>query len=83
MKRFVIIGLVVAGCLFFCTGCSSLGPTPDTRAVVVSHPETKTEPAVPVITNGSPIKTIQGMVNLFATLLVIPNVPNPAQSVAP
>jgi hypothetical protein len=83
MKRFMVIGLVVAGCLFSCSGCSSLGPTPDKRAVVESHPETKTDPATPVLTNGNSSRTIQGMVDLFAALLVGPKTPDPSQSVAP
>ena len=83
MKRFMFIGLVGAGCLFSCTGCSSLGPTPDKRAVVESRPETKTDPAPLVLIDGHPGRTVQGMVNLFAALLDAPETPDPSESVAP
>jgi len=83
MKKFVVMGLVVAGCLFSGTGCSSLGPTPDQRAVVESRPETKTDPATHVLTDGHPSKTVQQMVNLFAALLVGSDIPGPSESVDP
>jgi len=83
MKRFMVIWLAVMGCLFSCTGCSSLGPTQDKHPMVVSLPETKTEPAAPVVTHGNPNKSIPGMVNLFAAFLIGPNTPVPPQPVDP
>ena len=82
MKTSMMFGLMAAGCLFWCTGCSSLGPTPAQRAALESRPETKAEPATSVSTDGKPGKTIQGMVDLFAALMVGPIPPDASQPAA-
>jgi hypothetical protein len=75
MKPLMYNGLVVAVCLIFSAGCSSLKPKADQPAVVESHPCLTTDPPALVSTNNSPSKIIQGMVNLAAALFTLPQKP--------
>jgi len=79
MKRFMVKGLVVAGCLLLAVGCSGLKPKTDKHAAVEFHPCTSTDPPAPVLTNCSPSGTVQGLVDLVAALLIGPPNLQPAQ----